>query len=79
MHVTIDGNDCTLKPCVDANGDCIVYDGVNFTVTDVSEEAIEFGDDMFRQYYYDNPYMVETGEPITVTPPVSVPIWVGVY
>lgn len=78
MHVAIDGENCVLSPCVNANGDPIIFDGVTFSTTD-NQEAVAFGDDLFRQFYTDNPYTIEPGELLTVTPPVSVPVWVGEY
>lgn len=78
MHITIDGDTCVLSPCVNANGDPIIFDGVIFSSTD-NQEAAAYGDDMFRQFYNDSQYTIEPGSLMTVTPPVSVPIWVGDY
>ena len=78
LHVTIDGDTCVMSPCVDSNGRYIIYDGVEYSTTE-DDGAAAFGDDLLRQIYYDNPYDIEQGSFMTVTPPVNVPIWVGVY
>lgn len=78
MHVTIDGNDCILSPCVDSNDEYIIYDGINFS-TSADAAVPEFAKDLIRQYYYENPYSITDGTLKVVTPPVDVPIWVGGY
>lgn len=78
MHITVNGDNCVISPCVDANGDYIIFDGVNYSYTD-NQDAYGFGDDYFRQVYNGSQYTFNQGDPVTVTPPVSVPIWVGSY